>query len=216
MEKLMTILGACIAVGITVVTGFMSGQLTQRWGNPADLEQAGTRVASLPSQCGEWVVDQTLELDESSVRLLECAGYANRVYRQQQTGDTVRVIVLVGPPGPISAHTPEICYSSKSHEILVPRQERVVETTSGQQATLWMLSLASRDVSATRSVVYYAWNGGQGWQAAQSPRWDYAGQPMLYKIQLSSAAPAAGDSSDACARFLQDFLPVVDRSLFAQ
>ena len=54
-----------------------------------------------------------------------------------------------------------------------------------------------------------------GWTAPVNPRWTYGGRPLLYKIQVAadlSENEKAG-AIDPGMRFLQDFLPALERHL---
>jgi hypothetical protein len=63
--------------------------------------------------------------------------------------------------------------------------------------------------------MYWAWSIGKHWSADADPRFKHAGQPYLYKIQLSSPLPAGVDlqAGDPCKKFLDDFLPVARKCM---
>ena len=50
---------------------------------------------------------EDLPIGEGAERELECAGYANRRYISNVSGQTVAVTIIVGPPGPTAVHTPK-------------------------------------------------------------------------------------------------------------
>ena len=56
--------------------------------------------------------------------------------------------------------------------------------------------------------VRYAWSTGGCWSAASDPRYTYASQPYLYKVQVSTAVRPGVDleANDSCQAFLQDFV----------
>lgn len=62
---------------------------------------------------------------------------------------------------------------------------------------------------------YYAWSTGGPWVAADDPRYSFAGEPYLYKVQLSALATpqAAPVQSDVGQRFLRDLIPVAQKYL---
>jgi hypothetical protein len=122
---------------------------------------------------------------------------------------------MLGPPGPISVHTPEVCFSSRNFRINEARELVELATTPDRTDAFWSLTFDARDAGQERLRVYYAWTTGRPWQASGSPRFQFSGQPCLYKIQLSCPAPVSGGSetSDSCRRFLEAFVPVLDHVL---
>jgi len=141
--------------------------------------------------------------------MLECTGYFVRNYQNQATGDLVSVTLLLGPPGPISVHTPEICFPSKNYQVLGKREQVAISGADGEDDQFWALSYKANNLRGDTLRVYYAWSTGGRWSASGDPRFKFAGQPYLYKIQLSSPLPPGADleSDDPCRKFLQDFLP---------
>jgi hypothetical protein len=61
-----------------------------------------------------------------------------------------------------------------------------------------------------RLLVYYAWRSGSSWRASESPRFEFAGERLLYKIQAAVVVPAGTTDKelDPC----QEFLTVLLRS----
>lgn len=204
----------CLA---TVATGWIQGRLSNRWGEPADLVTAGEQLAQVPTRVGEWQMQSSRPFEDEVLQMLRCAGHFTRVYKNVLTGELVTVALLVGPPGPTAVHTPEICYSSRGQTIA--ERPKPISTHRPQAAdeTLWRMVFVSNSVEKSRFSVVYGWCGEDGeWRAATRPRFVYGGAPLLYKIQLVGALTERSDqdSSDACQRFLQDFLPALDRVLF--
>lgn len=199
---------AAIATLVTFASGLVYGSWTQRWGRAPSLDAAAKRVEELPSQLGPWHLQKELPMAKEVVEMLECAGYANRVYEHQGNGAIVNVALIVGPPGPTAVHTPEICYSSKAYEIAEPREKRFFKTSKGGVHSLWSTTFKSPTVSADELRVYYGWSEGQQWTASQSPRFEFGGSPLLYKIQVASIAGSADGekTSDSCQDFINSLL----------
>jgi len=105
-----------LVAGLTLASGMIHGRLTNRWGPPTAMLAAAERLKGVPTECGDWRrMEKDLEMDETTINMLELEGWINRTYLHQPTGQTVHVAVLLGPPGRISVHTPEICFSSRDH-----------------------------------------------------------------------------------------------------
>jgi hypothetical protein len=206
------------AIGLTAVSGVVHGRLSGRWGRPPESLALAERLKQLPPDVGDWKVRNSYDLAQDVRDILECAGYVNRQYVNQQTGDTVAVAVLLGPAGPISVHTPEVCYSSREFNTTRPRRAVEIRDAAGGEAEFWSMTFESTRVEKTLLRVYYAWSTDGGWTAAENPRFGYAGQPYLFKIQLAAQLPAGSDlaKNDPCRDFLQDFIPAFRQNMFGQ
>lgn len=203
-----------VVLGLTLMSGLVQGRLRGRWGIKADMAAAASRLESTPAKFGEWDLAASQTLGESTVKMLECAGYLCGTYRNRATGDQVNMFVLLGPTGPISVHTPDICYSSREYTIVGAREKTAVRDSNGSGAEFWKLTLRSNDLEASLLRVHYAWSDGSAWTASDNPRFQYAGRPLLYKIQVAGpASEAAAEAEDPGQGFLRDFLPVLQKHL---
>jgi hypothetical protein len=139
------------------------------------------------------------------------------VYVNDDTGERVSMILLVGQAGPLVAHTPEVCYSSANYSIVASDRPEIISSDRGR-GTFARVILRSNSTAGEGQRVYYGWRPPRGeWQAPESPRMTLGGSPMLYKLQLATddVADATGESNesgqaDAGQRFLADLLPVLD------
>jgi hypothetical protein len=141
--------------------------------------------------------------------VLQCPAYITRVYEHQQTGDVVNVAVLLGPPGPISVHTPEVCYSSREFTPDGDRRRTPVTDQAGMEHTLWQLPLKTNDFDASSLRVFYGWTTGSKWGAPEYPRYLFGSLPHLYKLQVAVTDHPASKAInfDAGKDFLECFLP---------
>lgn len=182
------------------------------------LKAAGERIDRLPARIGHWRMATSEPLTDDVVRMLNCSAHENRVYVDDQTGEAVSVILMVGAPGPLLAHTPEICYSSVDFDILEPAHPEPVRGAGDDGDVLNEVTFGSREIAAEKQRVYYGWRKVRGlWLAPQNPRLTLGGASMLYKLQLAAKAPAGlthdESAPDAARRFLVDLLPVLETSL---
>jgi hypothetical protein len=207
--------GVILVAVLTIVSGMVQGRMSNRWGPTQDMQIAAKQLEKLPAQFGNWRLLTSQEMSEDAINQLECAGYVNRTYTNRQTGETVNMALIIGPAGPTAVHTPEICYSSRAHKQIAPRECVTLLDRSNQEDNFWSLTFRSTGVNADTLQVYYAWSTGDHWLAAGNPRFSLAGQPYLYKIQLASRAALFADlkTNDPCKNFLQDFLPVAKQYL---
>jgi hypothetical protein len=202
--------GILVAIGlvVTIATGAVSGHLSQRWGPAPDLIAAGDQLKTMPEQFGNWQLVEEDTMEESVVRMLSCSGYVNRKYVDRNSGEDVDVAIMVGPSGPISVHTPEICFSSRDYTLESDRQRVELTDADERLHTVWSSTFRSNGALGAKLRVYYAWLPDDIWTAADSPRFTFAGRPLLFKLQ--AAAPImpgkSNDSRDPVRRFLQDLL----------
>lgn len=210
MKRLYILLGVVLAVALTVSSGVLQGRMRNRWGPSPDTLRAADKLAEVSPQFGDWRLRSSGKLGDTSEKMLECAGYFIRNYQNQATGDLVSVTLLLGPPGPISVHTPEICFPSRNYKVLGKREQVAIHGADGGDDQFWALGYKANNLRGDMLRVYYAWSPGNRWSATGDPRFKYAGQPYLYKIQLSAPLPAGADlqADDPCKKFLEDFLPV--------
>jgi hypothetical protein len=193
----------------TLISGLLLGQASGRWGAaPAVVTAEQSLGRRLPERTGNWRLRKEQELEPEVVKMMQCNAYIARVYEHDQTGDLVTVAVLVGPAGPISVHTPEICYSSRDYVVGRNRVKTSVDDTAGRRHGFWDVTLKARDSESSTQRVLYAWSTGDAWNAAAHPRFAYAGSPYLYKLQLAarSSADTKRDEFDPCQDFLRSFL----------
>ncbi len=81
-----------------------------------------------------------------------------------------------------------------------------MESSSLEPNSFWRTDFTTRNLMASKLRVYYALSDGDRWQASPSPRYEFAAEPMLYKIQLATqVAPGIDvDQQDAGLEFLED------------
>lgn len=208
---------ACgVLVALTLFAGVLHGRMSNRWGMTSRLVEAGTLLADLPAVIGDWQqVGNSHELSGEAAAVLECSGYVLRNYVHRDTREVVTVGLLVGPAGPMSVHTPEVCYSSREYPIIAGPERHVLKTPDGVQHEFWRTTHRSVRLEGSGLLVYYGWNDGSRWTAADHPRFAYAGKPFLYKLQLAVPAPlaASANQEDAGLRFLRDLVPVAKNYL---
>jgi Protein of unknown function (DUF3485) len=197
-----------VGIGITLVTGVVCGRVSQRWGAAPDLVAAGAHLKSLPVQIGSWQLLEEEEMGAAEIQILSCAGYVNRKYIDRRTGDTVSLAIYVGPSGPIAVHTPEVCYPSRDYTAEGTRERVEFVGSNGTNHALWNTTFRSNNAIGERQSVFYGWLADEVWTASESPRFAFAGRPMLFKLQIAAPMPPkdAAEQRDPCRAFLQELL----------
>lgn len=200
-----------IGVLLTVSAGYVYGRYSLRWGPSVDLVGAGEYLQTMPRQIDAWQMVDELSMKESAVDMLQCAGYIYRRYINQKTGDTINIALIVGPPGPIAVHTPEVCYSSRAYTLLDSNSTMTLDGSPGDSHSFWKTTFRPNQIVADQLRVYYAWAtrptdaDSATWKAMTRGRYRYGAEPLLYKLQI--AGPLVRDGSveghDACKLFLE-------------
>lgn len=197
---------------VTAVSGYAHGSLSRRWASPEDYAPVVQKLVETPKEFGDWKMVEEQKLAPEVLTMLECMGNVYRTYQNMSTNERVTVAVILGPPGPISVHTPEICYPAKNYKIQGNRTKVVIRSAAGKEDALWTLDLRAKNVHGSGLKVYYGWRGGPNWDATEQPRFAYLGKSYLYKIQLAAESrDGDGAADDGCKKFLADLLPQLDR-----
>jgi hypothetical protein len=217
-------LGLALVVALTVASGVLQGLIRNRFGWSEAMLAAAQELHNEPKSFGgpqndRWqliATETTDKLSDDVIEMLECKdGYINRCYENRRTGEKVNVFVVIGPAGPIAAHTPEICFSSQNYTSRDTRERKVIATAEEHDDELWALSFKTKNIREDLLRVYYGWTTSGRWSATDNPRYAFVGSPYLYKIQLASEMPAGSNlkTTDTCREFLKDFLPVLRKHL---
>src|SRR5689334_615343 len=114
---------ACLALlVVTASGGWYHGRISNRWGVQDALGEAAEQLRQpLPTQLGNWRLLMDRPLTAEVLQMLHCPAHVCRTYTNDQTGGSITVAVMIGPPGPISVHTPEVCYSSQDFQVMSGR-----------------------------------------------------------------------------------------------
>ena len=196
------------AIGVLLASGIAYHLLAK---DTAQLDDAAARVALAPKVIGDWHGQDEIGEDRSFEQA-GAKGYWMRTYVNQKTRTSVLVILMCGRSGKMAVHTPEVCYGGAGYEL---RDQSSVCTINDEN--FWTAQFAKKGVTPTSLRLYWSWNARGKWEASPAPRWQFRGEPFLYKLYVSrdiSAAPNVAPQADAAAVFLRSFLPELDGALF--
>src|SRR5579875_916856 len=101
---------ALISSVALVVCGIVHGYWTDRWAPPVETAQAAARLDAVPLVVGEWN-GEVLEVKPGEAGE-GVAGCIRRRYTHRQTGATLSLFLVCGRSGPVSIHTPDVCYGA--------------------------------------------------------------------------------------------------------
>jgi hypothetical protein len=213
MIPLTRVLAAAAAMLLIIGSGLVYGLWTGRWdpptATPTDVKE---RLTSIPADLGDW---QGEDVESDTRGASPVLGRLERRYRNTRTNQIVSVSLVCGKPGPICIHTPDVCYGSSGFNV-GENKKHTAASLGG--AEFWTAdALKKKSTDQTRLRIFWAWNGGDGWQAAGNPRLAYVRYPVLYKLYLIRELNAAGDAldDDPCLELFQQLQAELQRALFA-
>jgi hypothetical protein len=212
LKKLAPIIVFAILV---VASGIVHGIRTERWTPTKGVDEAVRRIDDIPTEFGDWKGEkQPLEVKDLARAGIK--GHLFARYRNNRTGAVFNVLLVCGRSGPISVHTPDVCYEGAGFVAAGSQELHDVGLTPTETLKFWGLRFRKpNSVSASQLEIYWAWNGGQGWAAPESPRLFFARYPVLYKLYVIREVSPREKLGKTVphAEFLQDFLPVANRAL---
>src|SRR5690348_7835778 len=137
-------LAALAATAFVILTGLAQGYWTHRWSPPLGQQVAAERLARVPHEIGDWQ-GEDFQLPDNEVRAAGLTGYILRRYANRFAGEAVTLLIVCGPPGPISVHTPEVCYAGAGYEMAGKQARQAVETEGpASGAAFWSADFRKR------------------------------------------------------------------------
>lgn len=213
MPRALVIYGS---VAVLVAAGVFEGLRTNRWGQSEDMKAAVARLTAVPPTFGDWTSTENV-IDEKVLKVAEATGSISRTYANRKTGSVVSVLLLCGPPGPIGAHTPDICYRGIGFEMDGREEHRTITPADSPAGSYWAATFQRQSTGADRLRVAWMWGVDGDWNASTNPRREFALRKALYKLYVSrGVTPADREANppvDRIQDFLADFLPVVKKAL---
>jgi hypothetical protein len=206
-----------ILVGLALVgtLGVVHGVWTDRWGPSGQLQQAVGALPRVPAAFGDWVgKDESLDADAMTVGGIKGAVY--RRYKNPRTGESVAVLVVCGRGGPISVHTPDVCYAGAGYRQLAPEKRREVKPDDGPAGEFAVAKFRKLGVVPAELEIYWAWSrDGATWQAPVNTRAALARYPALYKMYVvrEYVPGSQAEGLDSCQNFLRRALPDIRQAL---
>jgi Protein of unknown function (DUF3485) len=199
-------------VALVLLSGALAGVWSNRWGLSMSTREAAERLQSVPLALEGWEVHE-LALSDAEQRIGEIEGYLHRRYVNRNTGAVVSVLVLCGRPGPISVHTPEVCYGNSGWEQL----GKAPCSPGAGPFQFEALDLRKRDVTRPTQLRLYMAMGSRGtWSVPKRPRLAFAGQSALFKVYVTYEAANLPESVDQgpAVELINALMPRLQENLF--
>jgi hypothetical protein len=94
--------------------------------------------------------------------------------------------LLVGPAGPLSVHTPEVCMQSGAFAQVGTTTESIVTPAVGAPGQFRSATFQARSLDGQKLRAFYGWSRGDAWLSPESPRVTLGGDTWLYKVQIGT------------------------------
>ncbi len=211
MPRLFPVLtGMLLVIGGGVVQGFW----TNRWDTSPAPAEAAERLKNVPLRVGDWVAT-ALPVKTGPEPI---AGQLYRRYVHQVNGTVITVALYTGQPGPVSIHTPDVCYKASGFDVAVPLKYKWAGVRGIAAGEFWTADL--QKIKATEKLhqrIFCSWTTDGTWRAAGNPRWEFADQPVLYKLYLVRELTSAEEplEEDPCIDLMSDLLPQLQKCVFS-
>jgi hypothetical protein len=210
-------MGRCLppltAALLVVIGGIVHGFWTDRWTTSAGPAEAAARLKRVPRNVDDWE-GKTLPHRSSSEGIV---GQLYRSYVNRVNGTEITVALFTGLPGPVSIHTPEVCYRASGFQVAAPLRYTYAGAKGQPTAVFWTADLQKTKATETlHQRIFWAWATDGAWQAAENPRVQFAAKPVLYKLYLvrELTSPDEPLEEDPCIDLMHDLLPQLQKYLF--
>lgn len=173
------------SVALIAALGVAHGVATDRWAPSRQLERSLATLERVPTTFGDWSSEEIV-LDPESMARAGIKGWVHRRYRNTKTRESVALLVVCGRGGPISVHTPDVCYAGAGYRPTSDPAPKDLDCGEAGKQTFRVSRFSlPGGVSQTQLEIYLAWSrDGRVWEAPQNPRLSLARSPALYKMYV--------------------------------
>src|SRR5262249_52111471 len=138
----------------------------------------------------------------------EAAGYVGRVFQHRVKGE-IRMILICGRPGPVSLHTPDVCFPGAGLSLDAEPERAKVALKDTSDAQFMAARLRGSGPARQMIKVHWSFTDGSGWKAPDNPRVAFGRADILYKLYIVRELEKPDESvkHDPALDFLQALLP---------
>jgi hypothetical protein len=198
------------ALAVVISAGLVHGFWIDRWQISTDLDDAAALLDRVGMDLDPWHAE-AVELDPRAVRVSGASRYVMRRYTHRTARTSASVLLMCGRSGPMSVHTPDICYQGSGFEVLgAPARYTVPAGPSSAAAAFWTAKFRKRDAAVPMYLrIYWSWKvPGGTWVAPDSARVTFGRPPALYKLYVIREMPAPDErpENDPSVGLVQRYL----------
>lgn len=209
---------ALIAAVLLFGGGIVQGTLTHRWQTVVRTNGPESRLHLVPQTIGDWD-SQDSTISDAERQMAGLTHDLTRTYTNRRTGDSVTVVLMSGPTGPVAVHPPTACYQGAGYQQSGATRELVIDLTK-DGGTRHVFAIAdfyqpSRP-EQTQPRIYWAWTTSGTWSVPESPRLEFAGNPVLFKLYVTCERPIGSQKPKASPidEFLRLLLVEIQQTVF--
>jgi len=205
------------AAVLIAASGVLHAVQTDAWGKKKRLAAAAASLQSIPLEIDGWRAKE-IEFDPAQIKVAQASGAWTRVYAKSDD-ESLNVMMLCGPSGPIAVHPPTVCFTAAGYRQVT--EQRRVDVQDGRGKRIGSFWCADFDWqrptgSVNRIRTYWSWSNDGIWRAPDYPRYQFAGSPVLNKLYVIRSVNPGESETESIDRFLRDFLPAANHVLFRQ
>lgn len=209
----LSVSGAVLAL---VLAGYLQRSWTGYYRTAPALAEAAERIQGIPLALGSWR-GQTLELDAADTASAGYTGGVWRRYEDPSKGIVLSMLLVCGRPGPVSVHTPDVCYGGAGYKRMAePGLTRVAAQNLVEPAAFWRADFDKpSQANGRRLRIFWSWYDGERWQAVENPRLTFMYRPVLYKLYVVCEITPDDEARKmkACTEFMNLLLPELQKQL---
>ena len=202
-------LPAVAAVSLVLIAGVVHGFWTDRWHTSKSLEAAVANLERVPRKVGDWKAEP-MKGDRSDRAV---SGQVDLHYVNQKTGDSISLTLVCGRPGPVSIHTPDVCYGASGFKV----GRKTPFTPPGFDDAHFFTTEVTHSTAAVqrRQRIFWSWFAAGRWEAPDNPRFTFSRRlPVLFKLYvLRDMVSDLPLDQDPCVDFLRQLLPELKKAL---
>lgn len=185
-----------VTFSIAGLSGYAHGLFIDRWGTPANVLAVASAFEQLSVDIDGWTEGESRGISDRTRKAAGAEGYFSRSYTHDKTGATVNVTILCGRPGPISLHTPDVCFVNAGMQQLAGETRTVISRDgkslqeSEVPAEFWNADFRPPPSNPGPPIrAFWAWSpDGQSWSTPDDPRMTYSREPYLYRFYFTAAS----------------------------
>jgi hypothetical protein len=172
-----------------------------RGSTDAQAKQIQVKLDAFPKEIGVWK-SEPVEITKKVLSVAQAEAHMSRLYQKTTSSEAFNVLVLVGSPGAMGAHTPEVCYEGLGYE----RAGKVEKLSiPGETSSVLWTTLFEKPKQAGQTLeVIWGHGVGARWIATDTPRMDFADQSLIFKVYISRLKPSSR-AEDDLPKFLELF-----------
>lgn len=200
------------AMAAVIACGTVHGIWTDRWHLSNEPATSVARLSQVALQLGDWegraITDKQFK---------GAAGHLYYEYVHRQTGQKITLFMVCDRPGPVSIHTPDVCYGAVGFDVQTPVKYTPKLGDGASAGSFWTARFHKRSASDQADLrIFWAWSAAGNWEAADDPRLTFARYPALFKLYLIRECRGTDEplDQDPCVQLLRQLVPELRRSLF--